>query len=462
MGKILLLIITTLILLNFASAIDLKVEKISSDSVMIAGLNKPATFDLKITNNGPEENLEFYNLLSFSMYPKGKTPLMAGETKNIKIEVYPIGEFSYLGFYTFEYFIRGNDGSSMKETLTFKRERLEKAFQIGDGAFSPESNSVDIYIRNKENFDFGEMNVKFNSPFFETQETFSLGPYGRENFTIQLNKEDFKKLLAGVYTLKAEITVENQKANLESTLQFLEKDIVTNVERDYGLIINTKVIKKSNEGNVVGKAKVEIKKNIISRLFTTFSPEPDLVNRQGLIVYYTWNREINPGDTLEVSIRTNYTLPLVLILLIIAAVIIAKQYSKTNLIMKKNVSFVRAKGGEFALKVSIMIRAQKYIEKVSIIDRLPPLVKVYERFGGERPAKIDERNKKIEWGFEKLESGEMRTLTYIIYSKVGILGKFALPSAMGIFERNGKLHETESNRAFFAAEQRHKKDFEED
>jgi len=44
-------------------------------------------------------------------------------------------------------------------------------------------------------------------------------------------------------------------------------------------------------------------------------------------------------------------------------------------------------------------------------------------------------------------------MTYIIYSKVGVLGRFALPTATAIYEKEGNIHETESNKAFFMAEQ---------
>ena len=117
-------------------------------------------------------------------------------------------------------------------------------------------------------------------------------------------------------------------------------------------------------------------------------------------------------------------------------------------------SFVRAKGGEFALKVSIIVHAKKYIEKVNIIDRLPSLVKLYERFGKEIPSKVEEDKRRIEWEFEKLEAGEIRVISYIIYSKVGIIGKFALPTTTAIYQRDGKIKNTQSNMAFFMAEQK--------
>ena len=87
MKKTLLLFITTLILLNFVNALDFTVEKVSSGEVMIAGLNRPATFDLKVTNNGPAETIEFYNLLGFSMFPRDKITIGAGQTEEIKMEI---------------------------------------------------------------------------------------------------------------------------------------------------------------------------------------------------------------------------------------------------------------------------------------------------------------------------------------------------------------------------------------
>jgi len=62
------------------------------------------------------------------------------------------------------------------------------------------------------------------------------------------------------------------------------------------------------------------------------------------------------------------------------------------------------------------------------------------------------------WNFEKLEAGERRIISYIIYSKIGVLGKFALPPTTAIYEKDGKIKETESNKAFFIAEERKKEE----
>ena len=439
-------------------AINLKIEKQSSNEVMVIGLKDPTIFNLKITNLGATDSFEFYNLLGFEMFPVGTIQINQGQTKNVELGISPIGKLSSRGTYTFDYFIKGQDSSEIKQELTFKIIDLEDAFELGAGEIDSESNSIEIYLHNKVNFDFEEISIKVTSAFFELEETFSLGPNKRKDFAVQLNKEDFKKLIAGFYTLNAEISVEDKKANLQETIRFAESNLLTTTKKDYGLVVNTKIITKTNDGNVVESSQTILEKNIISRLFTSFSPEPDAVERQGTIVYYTWSREIKPGESLEIIVKTNWLVPFLGIFFIVAISILAKQYSGTDLLLRKKVSFVRTKGGEFALKITIFAKAKKYVERVSIIDRLPALTKIYERFGGEQPTRVDEKNKRIEWVFEKLDAGEVRVLSYILYSKIGVVGKFALPPATAIYEKEAKIKETQSNNAYFVSEQKVEKE----
>lgn len=445
-------LITLLLILPSISAINITIERQSINEVLISELNMPAYFDLQITNNGPDDTFKIYNLVGFDTFPES-VQIDKGETKELSLKVAPLGKLDIRGLYSFECFFRGQDESETNEKLTVRIIDLKDAFEIGSEEFDPESNSLEIYLYNKVNFDFENISAKFKSAFFDFEDSFNLGPNEKKSFNIKLNKEEFKKLMAGFYTMKTEVNVNDEKANIEGTIRFVEKNLVTSTKKDYGFVINTQIIEKTNEGNVVAESETVLKKNIISRLFTSFSPSPDIVERQGLEIFYTWDREIKPGETLTITVKTNWLFPLIVVLFVIAIVILSKKYTKTDLLLRKKVSFVKAKGGEFALKVSLIVNARKYIEKVSIIDRLPPLVKIHERFGGETPKRIDERNKRIDWGFEKLEAGEKRVISYIIYSKIGVLGKFSLPTTTAIYERDGKVKEATSNRAFFLIDQ---------
>ena len=435
-------------------AIELNIEKIGGKDVMINGLNEPVIFDIKVKNLGSTDYFQFYNLLGFSMAPKGTVLISSRETKDIQLTIYPREDFENNGYYTLQYFIQGGKGEKVSNSVTVNMIDLSEGFEVGSGEISPETNSIDIYISNKVNFDFKDVKVKFGSPFFELEKTVSLAPYEKKTFSVQVNNEDFQKLMAGFYTPTASIEYKGKKTGVEGVIKFVEQDLIKTTENDYGFFINTKMIEKENQGNTVADSEVNIKKNIVSRLFTTFSPEPDSTRRRGLFVYYTWSEKINPGDNLKITVRTNWFFPLLVIFFIVAIVIIVKHYAKTSLVLKKKINFVHSKGGEFALRITIFVKAKSYVERVNIIDRVPPLVKIYDKFGGATPTRFDEKTRRIEWNIPSLLPGEKRVISYVIYSKVGIMGKFALPEATAIFEKDGEVHETESNRAFFVSEQR--------
>src|SRR3989304_5044290 len=93
------------------------------------------------------------------------------------------------------------------------------------------------------------------------------------------------------------------------------------------------------------------------------------------------------------------------------------------IIVRKRVSFVRAKGGQFGLKVSLHVRGRGFVERVKVFDRVPAIAKLYERFGAIAPTRFDASTRRLEWNLGTLDRGEERVLTYIIYSKVGVVGK---------------------------------------
>ena len=107
MKKAFIPLILLLMVLPFALALNINVEKTSSGEAMIADLDKPAEFNLKITNLGASDYIEFYNLLGFQMFPVGTTYIGSGETKQITLSISPLGEIKERGHYTFDYFIRG-------------------------------------------------------------------------------------------------------------------------------------------------------------------------------------------------------------------------------------------------------------------------------------------------------------------------------------------------------------------
>jgi hypothetical protein len=454
MKKILILMLA-LFLLPSILAVNLDVKRLSENEVLILDLNEPTTFNLSVTNNGPTDRFLFYTFFGGGLDPTERIQINQGETKNIQLTVYP-RESHIKGLNSVVVYIQGKDSSETEVKLPLNIVELEDVFEIGSGEIDPTSNTMEFYIKNKVNYNFKGIEAEFSSPFFEQSQSFDLAPFQQKTFTVNLEKEQFNELMAGFYTLKADISVYSQEAKIEGNIRFVEKDIVLTEKKDYGLIVNTKVIEKENQGNLIADTETIIKKSIISRLFTTFSPEPDVIDRQGFTVYYTWNEELAPGEKFSITVRTNWLLPFLIILLIVAIVVLTKKYSKNYLNLRKRVSFVRTKGGEFALKVTIIAEARQFAENIRLSDTLPPLVKLYNRFTGPEPDKMSKR--RIEWDLGNLEPGERRVLSYILYSKVGVLGRFALSPAIARYEKDGKQKQTSSNRAFFVTQPSKKED----
>ncbi len=451
MKKWYLLIILGFFLIQPILAINVNVQQISSNEVMIAGSTEPAIFRLNVTNNGPSDNLSFYTFFGTGIKPSSPISIGSGETKEVDLQISPRTDLDIKGYVTFNYYIEGIDRSKAQESLTTNIINLDKAFSIGADSINPDSSSVQIYIENQVNFNFQNMSVNLTSPFFSFNRVVNLSPYEKETFTINLQRSNFAKLTSGFYTVNANVGVGGAYANISEPIDFAEKNIINETKNQYGLIIQTDSIKETNDGNVIGNAQVSVEKNIISRLFTTFSSTPNLVNRTGFNIIYTWNKQLSPGETYEVDVTTNWLIPLVIIILVVLIVVFVGKYSRKDLVLKKRVSFMNAKGGEFALRILVTVEAKKFVENVKVFDRLPPLVRIYEKFGGVIPKRFNKTKRVFEWELGNLEAGERRTLSYVIYSRVGVLGRFALPATYGTFDKEGKMKEVYSNEAFFLA-----------
>lgn len=422
---------------------------------MISKVELPTYFNFTLTNKGANDSFLFYTFFGSDFQPMQPIQVGSGKSKNVIVTITPREDFMQLGIVSFDMFIQSmKDESKFKVPITLSFIPLSKTLKINSLSFTPDSSSVSIIVSNNVNFYLKDVSLNFKSDFFDKDMVLSFNPYENKIVSIPLSKESFKSVIDGIYPLKLTAKVTNEEAIFSGTLNYSQKEIITTNQESNGFIINNKIISKTNDGNLITKTSIVIQKNIISRLFTKFTTTPTSVDRKGLSIYYTWEKQVNPGETLKVEVTTNWLIPLLIIFSLFIVLVLIKQFSLKSLELKKKVSFVKVKGGEFALKVSVFVKANQFVERVNVIDRLPPLVKLHERFGGEVPSKIEEKSGRLEWSFEKLRPGESRVLSYIIYSKVGVLGRFVLPRATAVYERDGEVRDSESNQEFFIAEQK--------
>ncbi len=457
MKKIIICLIFFMFFIHFTTALNITVEDKTPEQIFVANSQEKLTFNLEITNSGKDNYMEFYNLQGFQMFPIGSTPIKANETKKIQVEINPIGDVKERGEYTLNYYIEGKDTTS-SESLNFKIVELKDILEIGSNEINLNKNTINIYVKNKINKNLENLIFDFKSDFFEIEKKFSLNKNETKEFEVKLEDEDVSLLAAGTYSLKAKVQYKEAKDNLEGVIEFQEREDLEVNGKTSGWLIKKETIEKINQGNVNAKVIVSVEKNMLSSIFTSFSIDPDVTETKGLSVVYVWEQVLKPGESIQVESKTNYIFPILIACLIVLIVFFIRNYLVSDVVLKKKINFVHSKTGELVLKISIMVSAKRFVENISLLDRMPGLMKVHPKFGGEIPAKVDEKTKRIKWNIEKLDAGEKRIISYVMYSKIGIFGKFALPCATAVYERNGKIKETYSNKAYFMTEERIKDD----
>ncbi|MBU1102982.1 MAG: hypothetical protein KJ600_00280 [Nanoarchaeota archaeon] len=456
MRKILFIFLAVVVVLVFSQGVlaegNLSVEKIPVMDVVIAELDKPAVYELVINNSGEQDSFEIYTLVGVRIEPKGSFVVSPGETR-IEIQAFMGEEIrkEKNGFLYFEYQMKGKNFGIFKDKLLVRIVRLADVLEIGAEPLHPEDSKAEIIVKNLENIELENVTVEFDSAFFSATESVSLEPYGEARVEVELNKEELEKIIAGPYIISANVRLEDAEESFEGVIEFLEKEGTSVREFSEGFVVRKTVSEKTNEGNTVAKARIEVKKDIVSRLFTTTSLEPASVEREGLFVVYSWEKELKPGETLVVESKTNYTFPFVLVILVVLIGGFVWVYSMKAVSLSKKVSLVRTKGGEFALKVKLRVKARRNVDKVQIVDSVPRMTKLFDSFG-KKPDKIDKLTRRLFWDVGSLTKGEVQIYSYIIYSKMNIVGRFELSPALVSFEKDGRRKGVLSNRAFFAAE----------
>ena len=449
-------ILMVLIFFVSVSALDIEFYTMPIQSSYIVDINEPAMFDLTITNFGETDTFEIYSLVGVDISPKTIT-INSKETKKITINVMPQESLKMKKLpLNFVYKIKNSKGEIKEDSLSINIIGLESAFSLTPSSINPGSEKISITIKNNLNLNFETIAINLQSAFFDFQDSYTISPREILQIDIPLSKEKIRSLDAGRYLMNTELTFRGKTAEIENQLYFEEQENIETTENKKGFFIHTTEITKENKGNVRKTVAISLEKNIISFLFTDLNENPSETYVTGLTRVYSWEKELGPGEKITISAKTNGFYPLIILILIIIGIILIRKYIYADLVLRKKVSFVKTKGGEFALKVSIVIKAKKFIEHIKITDKLPYLVELYEKFGAIKTDTIDVKNKRLEWNIEALNKGESRIFTYIIYSKIGVVGRFELPSTHAIYEKEGEIKETNSNRCFYVNEPREK------
>ena len=439
-----------LLMLPLAAA-SVQIAEQKSTPVIIVGAESSTPLMLSITNTGAAGEFDIYSLVGVKLTPPKIT--LAQGTQLVEITAEPSSQLmhSTRGLLLFQYELYNTQAGRILDQRLIKIVDLKDIFAINPVTIKPGDKTTSLVLTNVENRTIENFKIKIESPFIDHEETLTLKPYEQKTISVPLESSELAKKVAGRYIAQVHFEFKDAKATREWEIKYLESSGLSVDEAKDGFIIRHYNTIKKNEGSVPITATISYHRDLLSRLFTTLSPDPVQVTKQGLGVTYLWTKQLAPAETLSVTMTTNYTFPFIALVIVIAAAGLAWLAFWKPLAITKRVHFVRTRGGEFALKITLSLKAHKNLQNVMLHDHIPHTMQLYHQFGI-KPHTIDEQNRRLSWQLGHLNAGETRVFSYVVYSKMRVVGNFHLPMATATATVNGKPLHVSSNQTSFASE----------
>jgi len=438
-------IISLLAIMPLVSA-EVSLNEKAINNILIKEFNSPIIYEITIRNdNSYPDFFMIDTLFDMNITPHEKTTVNANSEKTVTREIYPSQNMidKRKGTYSFEYYAKGDNTDISTSNLVIKFLSLSDLISI-DFPASVESTGKEINakIMLTENTTL-DAKMTISSPLFDVEKSFVLTDKVIE-FTIPL-KEEMPK--AGIYEIKALFKIGDNSATVSKDI-ILKSIISANEDRDVkgNFLCKTETITTENTGNSVTDIAIVVKRSSIASLFTFFNIKPTSIKSEKGVVTYEFTSEMNPKERITINATTSYYLPILVIILLIVAGWIFVNVITPQVKVKKKAVKVRTKSGVFATKIVLSAENKgKDVFDVKIIDRLPAFTElVPEKFGTISPSEI--RKKTLIWHINKIGKGEEIMLSYIVYSKLDILGKLDIPRGYATYKtEKGDIKESKSN-----------------
>ncbi|MBC8500352.1 MAG: hypothetical protein ISS25_01665 [Nanoarchaeota archaeon] len=303
---------------------------------------------------------------------------------------------------------------------------------------------VEVYTRNRNALDIGELIIAVDGTLFSDEIKTTLGPLEEKRTEYLFEIDPLQE--PGLYSLDVKIKVKNVTISRSTqNYEVIAYSTITmdSVEKTF-LFKTTETITLENLGNTEKIKKVNLVMPWTKRIFTNSEPDYKTARADGE-TSLQWEITIKPQEFTEITVTTNYRIPIFIIILIIVIIVLYYVLRSPVVITKEAlISGSREEGVEH-LKIRLFVknRSRKTVENVTVFDRVPGIAEFVKKkvLGTLYPEKITKQEKKgtlIKWNLENLEPFEERIITYEIKSKLKIIGNISLPTASVRFIDNNK------------------------
>lgn len=307
-----------------------------------------------------------------------------------------------------------------------------------------------VQLSNNNGYDIGPVTVEVTGIAAQQTLETHIGPDEQRvlDFTIEYPESQQPMLDAiTVKVIRDGVDIGTQSAVVEVVGYRIPYE--QRVEQRKSFLKTLTIITVKNNEPVAQQQELTLEAGGFRRKFSHTEPPAAVVGGQ-----YHWALRVAPGETAVLTVATNYRwLGLALLVLIVVLLLWYLTKDPVN-VLKYAEQYRMYEGGIVELKVvlSVKNRAGKILEQVQLVDKVPSIaqVKEGESFGTLRPQKVvpGKNGTILRWDIDRMDVQEERIITYILRTKLSILGDIRLPPAMAtVTDAKGNAVHIKSNEA---------------
>jgi len=297
---------------------------------------------------------------------------------------------------------------------------------------------VKVTLKNNNPLYISNLTIKLKSNIFEKSTQVELLPNQEKvvDFSITFNDSTLEakdKISVMLFFNNSLIKQQTKDIQIKPISGFKREE-----KEETKFLKTTKIITYTNDGNVKLSDQIFIETTILKRIFTSTNPKLDLTKKDEKY-YFTKQIELDPGQQLKITVTTNYR-PLLYIALVIIILFVIYFATRSPIIVRKEAKEIEfVEGGIHKLKVVIKLknRSRRTIKNLKVVDRIP-FISSLVREGAEtlKPTKIFpyKDGTAIRYDIGSVEPQEVRIITYVIQTKLGVVGDLRLKPAIVEYE----------------------------
>ena len=312
--------------------------------------------------------------------------------------------------------------------------------------------TMKLVVINQENIPKPNVGVRVTAGDFLTASSeISLQPYERKEipFTIpiapgtQPQDAELKVFFVEYNSIVAEFTRPLKILPVE--LELREKK-----EERTGFLTRDIIYKVHNPSNIPKTGTFAAKDaSFFGRIFSSSIPEAQYDRTTNS---YVWEVSLQGDEITEVVIKYNYR-GLFYLVIVIVLVLVVFHFLKPDIFISKSISRVsyHADGTLAGAKIVVHLKnkTRETLRNISVAETIPEITHYQQKAiaGSLEPSSIKqlEHTTVITWKIDELSPGEERLVSYVVRSRLGVVGSLTLPASRISFVRNEKKQVIYSN-----------------